>query len=52
MYLIGLDALLGWLRLTFLRLPAIIALVALMAVSDAVLSFGLFASQFNWYHLP
>ncbi len=52
MYLSGLDVLLGWLRLRFARVPAIVLLAGIATASEIVLSLPVFASQFNWYHLP
>lgn len=52
MYLSGLESLLDWLRLSFLRLPLLIILVDVMAVAEIVYSLDVFASQYNWFHLP
>ena len=52
MYLGGLEAVLGWLRLSWARVPALVILVAFMATSQFVLSRDVFASEFNWFHLP
>jgi len=52
MYLRGLESLLGRLRWKYAPLAALLALVLLMAVSEAVLvlSTDVFASPYNWYH--
>jgi hypothetical protein len=52
MYLSGLQSLLDWLHLSFLRLPLLILLVDIMAVAQIVYSLDVFASQYNWFHLP
>jgi hypothetical protein len=52
MYLSGLESLLGWLRFSFLRLPLLIIAVDLMAIAAIVYSLDVFASQYNWFHLP
>jgi hypothetical protein len=52
MYLGGLEALLRWLRLSFARFPVLIILVDLMAISEIAYSMDVFASQYNWFHLP
>ena len=51
-YLSGLQSLLDWLHLSFLRLPLLILLVDIMAVAQIVYSLDVFASQYNWFHLP
>ena len=51
MYLSGLESLLAWLGLSFLRLPLLIILVDLMAIAEIVYSLDVFASQYNWFHL-
>jgi hypothetical protein len=52
MYLGGLDVLLGWLRLRFARVPLLIIMVNFMVTSEIVYSMQVFASQYNWFHLP
>jgi 4-amino-4-deoxy-L-arabinose transferase-like glycosyltransferase len=52
MYLGGLVVLLGWLRASFLRLPLLILTVDVIALSEIGYSLDVFASQYNWYHLP
>ncbi len=52
MYLGGLEAILRWLRLSFARIPVLIVLVDLMAISEIAYSMDVFASQYNWFHLP
>ena len=52
MYLSGLESLLGWLGLRFLRLPLLIILVDVMAVAEIAYSMDVFASPYNWFHLP
>jgi len=43
---------LRWLRLSFARFPVLIILVDLMAISEIAYSMDVFASQYNWFHLP
>jgi hypothetical protein len=50
-YLSGLESFLGWLRLSFIRLPLLILMVDLVAIAEIVYSLDVFASQYNWYHL-
>ena len=52
MYLSGLESLLEWLRLGFLRLPLLIILVDVMVISEIVYSLDVFVSRYNWFHLP
>jgi len=52
LYLGGLEVLLGWLRIGFLRLPLLILVVDVIAISQIMYSMDVFASRFNWYHLP
>jgi 4-amino-4-deoxy-L-arabinose transferase-like glycosyltransferase len=51
MYLSGLESLLDWLRLSFLRLPLLIIMVDLMALAEIAYSLDVFTSQYNWFHL-
>lgn len=51
-YLGGLKAVLDWLRVGFLRVPLLILLVDVLAIWEVVVSIDVFASQYNWYHLP
>ena len=51
-YLGGLEVLLGWLRIGFLRFPLLIFLVNVMVLSETMYSMDVFASLYNWYHLP
>ena len=48
----GLEVLLRWLRLSFLRLPLLIIIVDLMVLAEISYSMQVFASQYNWFHLP
>jgi hypothetical protein len=52
LYLGGLEALLGWLRLSFMRIPVLIVIIDLMVMSQIGYSVQVFASQYNWFHLP
>jgi hypothetical protein len=52
MYLSGLESLLGWLRLSVLRLPLLIIVVNLTALAEFAYSLDVFASPYNWFHLP
>ena len=52
MYLSGLESLLDWLRLGFARLPLLIIMVDVMALTEIVYSLDVFASRYNWFHLP
>ena len=52
LYLGGLEVLLGWLRIGFLRLPLLILLINGMVLWEAIYSMDVFASRYNWYHLP
>jgi hypothetical protein len=52
MYLGGFEVLLGWLRLSFARLPLLILFVDLMVVSEIAYSMQVFQSRYNWFHLP
>jgi hypothetical protein len=52
MYLGGLEVLLGWLQLSFLRLPLLIVMIDGILLSQIAYSLDVFASQYNWYHLP
>jgi hypothetical protein len=52
MYLSGLESLLDWLRLSFARLPLLLITTGLMAVAEIAYSLDVFASQYNWFHLP
>ncbi len=52
MYLGGLEVLLDWLRLSFVRVPLLIVIVNGMLISEIAYSLDVFASQYNWYHLP
>ena len=52
MYLGGLEVLLSWLQLRFFRLPLLILIVISMFIAEIAYSMGVFASQYNWYHLP
>lgn len=50
MFLRGLEALLGWLRLSSARPFVLAAIVSVLVVSQIALSLPVFASQYNWYH--
>ena len=52
MYLGGLEVLLEWLRLSFARIPLLIVIADLMLMSEITYSTQVFASQYNWFHLP
>ena len=52
LYLAGLDALLGWLRLGFLRVPLLIILAGFIVIWEILYTLPVFASQYNWYYLP
>ena len=52
MYLSGLEWLLNWLGWSFLRLPLLMGLAGLMAIVEVAYSLDVFASQYNWFHLP
>jgi len=52
MYLGGLEVLLDWLQLRWLRLPLLILMASFMALSEISYSMQVFASHYNWYHLP
>jgi hypothetical protein len=52
LYLGGFEALLGWLRLDFARVPLLIVIVDVILMSEISYSIQVFASQYNWYHLP
>jgi len=52
MYVGGLDVLLGWLRLRFARVLLLIIIVNFMVISEIAYSMQVFASQYNWFHLP
>ena len=52
LYVAGLDALFRWLRLSFLRVPFLIITVDLILISEVCYSLPVFASQYNWFHLP
>jgi hypothetical protein len=52
LYLGGLETLLDWLRIGFLRLPLLILVVDAIALCQIMYSMDVFASQYNWYHLP
>ena len=52
MYLGGLEVLLERLRLSFLRVPVLIVIVDSMLITQIVYSMDVFASQYNWFHLP
>ncbi len=52
MYLGGLEVLLSRLQLRFFRVPLLILIVSFMFISEMAYSMGVFASQYNWYHLP
>ena len=51
-YLGGFEVLLGWLRIGFLRLPLLLLVVAIIGLSEVMYSMAVFASWYNWYHLP
>jgi hypothetical protein len=51
MYLGGLEVLLDWLQLRFLRLPLLIVIVDGILLSQIVYSMDVFASPYNWFHL-
>ena len=51
MYLAGLESLLEWLRLSFLRLPLLIIMVNVLAIAEIAYSLEVFASRYNWFHL-
>ena len=52
LYVAGLDAVLKWLRLKFLRVPLLIVIVNFILISEICYSLPVFASQYNWFHLP
>jgi len=52
LYLGGLEVLLRWLRLGFARVPVLVILVDVMAISQIAAMLDVFASQYNWFHLP
>ena len=52
MYLGGLEWLLDRLRMGFARLPALCILVGLMTISQIAYTAEVFASRYNWFHLP
>jgi hypothetical protein len=52
MYLGGLEAMLERLQWRRLRLPLLIGMAGFMAVSEISYSLQVFASRYNWYHLP
>jgi hypothetical protein len=52
MYLGGLEVFLDRLRLSFLRVPLLIVLIDSLLLTEIVYSLDVFASQYNWYHLP
>ena len=52
MYLSGLEWLFGWLRLRGARVPVLIAMVVLMGIVQIFYLAPVFASQYNWFHLP
>ena len=51
MYLGGMEVLLGWLRLSFLRVPLLVIIVNFIVISEISYSMQVFASQYNWFHL-
>ena len=52
LYVGGLEKLLGLLRLDFARVPLLFIIVDLMVMSEIGYSMQVFASQYNWFHLP
>ena len=52
MFVGGLDVLLGWLRMRFARVPLLVIMVNFMATAEITYSMQVFASQYNWFHLP
>ncbi len=52
MYLGGLELLLNRLRMGFARLPVLLVMVGLMTISQIAYTAEVFASRYNWFHLP
>ena len=52
LYLQGLERILGWARIARYRWVVVGAIAAVMAVSQIAVTHQVFASAYNWFHLP
>ncbi|HVT89195.1 MAG TPA: DUF2142 domain-containing protein [Tepidisphaeraceae bacterium] len=51
MYVSGLEALLGWLKLRSVGWLILVAIAAVTMLSEIAMSMNVFASQYNWFHI-
>ena len=52
LYLQGLERILGWAAISRYRWAFVAAIAAVMAGSQLAVTHQVFASAYNWYHLP
>jgi hypothetical protein len=52
LYLQGLERILGWARLARYRWVAVAVIAAVMTGSEIAFTRQVFASAYNWFHLP